>query len=45
VVPADHSARALSRHSFAELSATATTLQVTGWDDRGQRIDSAVLKR
>jgi predicted phosphodiesterase len=45
VVPADHSARALSRHSFAELSATATTLQVTGWDDRGQRIDSAVLNR
>jgi acid phosphatase len=29
----------------AELSATATTLQVTGWDDRGQRIDSAVLSR
>jgi 3',5'-cyclic AMP phosphodiesterase CpdA len=45
VVPEDHSARALSRHSFAELAATATTLQVTGWDDRGQRIDSAVFNR
>ena len=45
VMPTDRSARALSRHSFAELTATATTLQVTGWDDRGQRIDSAVLNR
>ena len=45
VIPTGRSARALSRHSFAELTATATTLQVNGWDDRGQRIDSAVLNR
>ena len=45
VVASDRSARALSRHSFAELTATPTTLQVTGWDDRGQQIDATVLQR
>ena len=45
VVASDRSDRALSRHSFAELTATATTLQMSGWDDRGQRIDAAVLNR
>ena len=45
VVPNERSARALSRHSFAEISATPTTLEVNGWDLRGERIDAAVLRR
>ena len=45
VVPGERSARAISRHSFAEITATPTTLEVNGWDDRGERIDAAVLRR
>jgi predicted phosphodiesterase len=45
VVPEERSAKALSRHSFAEITATPTTLEVTGWGDRGDRIDAAVLRR
>jgi len=45
VVPEERSAKALSRHSFAEITATPTTLEVIGWGDRGDRIDAAVLRR
>ena len=45
VVPDEHSAKALSRYSFAEITATPTTLEVIGWGDRGDRIDAAVLRR
>jgi 3',5'-cyclic AMP phosphodiesterase CpdA len=45
VVPAERSAKAVSRHSFAEITATPTTLDVNGWDERGERIDGAVLRR
>ena len=45
VLPSERSAMAMSRHSFAEIQATPRTLEVSGWDDRGQRIDSAVLQR
>ena len=45
VLPDEHSAKALSRYSFAELTATPTTLELIGWGDRGDRIDAAVVRR
>ena len=45
VVPNERSARAISSHSFAEISATPTELRIVGWDSRGQRIDQAELHR
>ena len=43
VIPSERSARAISRHSFVELTATRGSLELTGWDEEGRRIDSAVL--
>lgn len=45
VVPNERSARALSVHSFAEISAEARELRIVAWDAKGQRIDEAVLRR
>jgi 3',5'-cyclic AMP phosphodiesterase CpdA len=44
VVPDEHSARAQSVHSFAEITATPTELKLVAWDEKGRKIDSAVLK-
>ena len=43
VVPDEHSARAVSVYSFAELTATAQELKLVAWDEKGRQIDSAVL--
>lgn len=45
VVPNERSARAISVHSFAEISASPRELNIVGWDARGQRIDQARLRR
>ncbi|MFZ0407984.1 MAG: metallophosphoesterase [Cyanobium sp.] len=45
VLEGPNSARALSRHSFAELSFTATDLTIEAWDSKGERIDQARLER
>ncbi len=45
VLPGPNSARALSRHSFAELSFTPSQLTIEAWDSKGERIDQATLER
>lgn len=45
VVPNERSARALSTHSFAEISATPAELTIAAWDSRGEPIDRVVLRR
>lgn len=45
VLPGPNSARAVSRHSFAELSFTPSQLTIEAWDSQGQRIDQATLER
>lgn len=45
VVPDAHAARAVSVHSFAELSASDHELEIVGWDATGRQIDRAVLTR
>jgi 3',5'-cyclic AMP phosphodiesterase CpdA len=45
VTPRSSSARAISVHSFAELTASADRLAITAWDAKGQEIDRAVLRR
>ncbi|MFM7268553.1 MAG: metallophosphoesterase [Cyanobium sp.] len=45
LVPNERSARAVSVHSFAEISADARELRIVAWDAKGQRIDEAVLRR
>ena len=44
-VPDAHAARAVSVHSFAELSASDHELEIVGWDATGRQIDRAVLTR
>lgn len=44
VFASDSSAFARSTFSFAELEATPSSLTITGWDSKGQRIDQAVLR-
>jgi len=44
VVPDDHAARAVSVYSFAEITVTATTLKLVGWDSKGRQIDQTVLQ-
>ena len=43
VFPSATTAFARSTFSFAELEATPTSLTITGWDSKGQRIDQAQL--
>lgn len=43
VFASDTTAFARSTFSFAELEATRSSLTITGWDSKGQRIDQAVL--
>jgi hypothetical protein len=45
VVPDAHAARAVSVHSFAELSASDRELEIVGWNAKGEVIDRAVLTR
>ncbi|MEI7664432.1 MAG: metallophosphoesterase [Synechococcaceae cyanobacterium ELA263] len=45
VLAGPNSARAVSRHSFAELSFTPTELTIEAWDSQGERIDQARLER
>lgn len=45
IKPGPTSARALSVHSFAELTAGRDTLEIQAWDASGQQIDRAVLGR
>jgi 3',5'-cyclic AMP phosphodiesterase CpdA len=45
VTPRSSSARAISVHSFAELTASGDRLAIIAWDAEGQAIDRAVLRR
>ena len=45
VLAGPNSARAVSRHSFAELSFTPSELTIEAWDSQGERIDQARLER
>ena len=45
VSPGPNSARAISVHSFAELTAGKDTLEIQAWDVNGRSIDRAVLDR
>ncbi|MGB7563477.1 MAG: metallophosphoesterase [Prochlorococcaceae cyanobacterium] len=45
VNPNRNTARAISVHSFAELSTSGNQLEIRAWDDTGRSIDRAVLGR
>lgn len=45
VDPGPNSARAISVHSFAELTASKDRLEIQAWDNSGRSIDRAVLGR